>query len=139
MVTNDISVVEMLSNTKEVLIVPGYGMAVSRAQGSVGVIARICRDNNVAVKSGIHPVIGRVPGQMNVLLAEAGVPHEWVLEMDKFFLSLVNLATAKPRVPMDCLRFDCARVSFRIVCPCFRHVWPVFSLLFLVPLEGHPQ
>ena len=116
----------MLSNAKEVLIVPDYGMAVSRAQGSVGEIARICRDNNVAVKSGIHPDTGRVPGQMTVLLAEAGVSHEWVLEMDKLFLRLVILATAKPRVAVDCLCFSCARASFRIVCPCFRHVWPVF-------------
>mmetsp|Transcript_63476 Transcript_63476/g.168174 ORF Transcript_63476/g.168174 Transcript_63476/m.168174 type:complete len:1051 (-) Transcript_63476:117-3269(-) len=81
--TNVVSVVELLSNSKEVLIVPGYGMAVSRAQGSVGEIARICRENDVTVKFGIHPVAGRMPGQMNVLLAEAGVPHEWVLEMDE--------------------------------------------------------
>merc|ERR1719284_1050926 len=76
-------VAEQLSEAKTVLIVPGYGMAVSRAQGSVGEIARICRDNGVTVKFGIHPVAGRMPGQMNVLLAEAGVPHEWVLEMDE--------------------------------------------------------
>ena len=81
--TSVVNVAELLSNSKEVLIVPGYGMAVSRAQGSVGEIARICRDKGATVKFGIHPVAGRMPGQMNVLLAEAGVPREWVLEMNE--------------------------------------------------------
>mmetsp|Transcript_58788 Transcript_58788/g.127164 ORF Transcript_58788/g.127164 Transcript_58788/m.127164 type:complete len:1032 (+) Transcript_58788:78-3173(+) len=74
---------EMIASAKEVLIVPGYGMAVARAQGSVGEIATVCRANGVNVRFGIHPVAGRMPGQMNVLLAEAGVPHEWVFEMDE--------------------------------------------------------
>uniref|UniRef100_A0A7S3WQN7 proton-translocating NAD(P)(+) transhydrogenase n=1 Tax=Strombidinopsis acuminata TaxID=141414 RepID=A0A7S3WQN7_9SPIT len=74
---------ELMASAKEVLIVPGYGMAVARAQGSVGEIASACREAGITVKFGIHPVAGRMPGQMNVLLAEAGVPHEWVLEMDE--------------------------------------------------------
>jgi len=81
--TSVVAVADLICKAKEVLIVPGYGMAVSRAQGSVGAIASICRKNGITVKFGIHPVAGRMPGQMNVLLAEAGVPHEWVLEMDE--------------------------------------------------------
>lgn len=70
-----------LSEAKQVLVVPGYGMAQARAQGAVGELASVCRAADIEFKFGIHPVAGRMPGQMNVLLAEAGVPHEWVLEM----------------------------------------------------------
>jgi len=72
-----------LSDAKEVLVVPGYGMAMSRAQGAMGELASTLRSKGIALKFGVHPVAGRMPGQMNVLLAEAGVPHEWVLEMDE--------------------------------------------------------
>merc|ERR1712137_1020706 len=51
--------------------------------GPVGQIATVCRNADIEVKFGIHPVAGRMPGQMNVLLAEAGVPHEWVFEMEE--------------------------------------------------------
>eukprot|EP00931_Biecheleriopsis_adriatica_P074012 TRINITY_DN481_c0_g3_i1.p1 TRINITY_DN481_c0_g3~~TRINITY_DN481_c0_g3_i1.p1 ORF type:complete len:850 (-),score=244.40 TRINITY_DN481_c0_g3_i1:271-2466(-) len=74
---------DMLLNAKEVLVVPGYGMAMARAQTAMGELASTLRKNNIAMKFGVHPVAGRMPGQMNVLLAEAGVPHEWVLEMDE--------------------------------------------------------
>eukprot|EP00933_Yihiella_yeosuensis_P031185 TRINITY_DN24742_c0_g1_i1.p1 TRINITY_DN24742_c0_g1~~TRINITY_DN24742_c0_g1_i1.p1 ORF type:complete len:460 (-),score=86.18 TRINITY_DN24742_c0_g1_i1:138-1394(-) len=74
---------EMMCNAKEILVVPGYGMAMAQAQGEIGHLASLCRKNNITVKFGVHPVAGRMPGQMNVLLAEAGVPHEWVLEMDE--------------------------------------------------------
>jgi len=74
---------EMLCNAKEVLVVPGYGMAMARAQTAMGELANTLRKNNINMKFGVHPVAGRMPGQMNVLLAEAGVPHEWVLEMDE--------------------------------------------------------
>merc|ERR1712151_1328629 len=77
------AVAQMLVDAKEVLIVPGYGMAMARAQTAIGELANLCRNNKINVKFGIHPVAGRMPGQMNVLLAEAGVPHEWVLEMDE--------------------------------------------------------
>jgi NAD(P) transhydrogenase len=73
----------MLQDSKSVVIVPGYGMAVARAQYAVGDIAKTLMDNGVDVKFAIHPVAGRMPGQMNVLLAEAGVPYEWVLEMEE--------------------------------------------------------
>lgn len=81
--TNVDSVAELLIGAKNVCIVPGYGMAVSRAQGAVGDIAATLRAQDINVTFGIHPVAGRMPGQMNVLLAEAGVPYEWVLEMEE--------------------------------------------------------
>merc|ERR1719253_1969602 len=58
-------------------------MAMSRAQNKMGELAALLQANNVNFKFGVHPVAGRMPGQMNVLLAEASVPHEWVLEMDE--------------------------------------------------------
>merc|ERR1719343_650714 len=73
----------MLVNAKEVLVVPGYGMAMARAQTAMGEIASVLRSKKINLKFGVHPVAGRMPGQMNVLLAEASVPHDWVLEMDE--------------------------------------------------------
>merc|ERR1719439_347676 len=58
-------------------------MAVARAQKQVATIAELCKAKDVNVRFGIHPVAGRMPGQMNVLLAEAGVPYDWVFEMDE--------------------------------------------------------
>jgi len=71
-----------LTDAKSVIIVPGYGMAVSRAQGSVNELTRTLREQGVNVRFAIHPVAGRLPGHMNVLLAEAGVPYDIVLEME---------------------------------------------------------
>jgi len=81
--TSVAAVAELLVNSREVLVVPGYGMAMARAQGAMGELASVLRSNKINLKFGVHPVAGRMPGQMNVLLAEAGVPHEWVLEMDE--------------------------------------------------------
>jgi NAD(P) transhydrogenase len=81
--TNADAVASMLTEAREVVIVPGYGMAVARAQYAIGDIAKTCMENGINVKFAIHPVAGRMPGQMNVLLAEAGVPYEWVLEMEE--------------------------------------------------------
>lgn len=76
-------VAEMLRNSRNVIIVPGYGMAVAQAQYPVADITRKLRDKGVNVRFGIHPVAGRLPGHMNVLLAEAKVPYDVVLEMDE--------------------------------------------------------
>ena len=76
-------VCEELSNSDAVIIVPGYGMAVAQAQTAVGEITKLLRDRGITVRFGIHPVAGRLPGHMNVLLAEAKVPYDIVLEMDE--------------------------------------------------------
>merc|ERR1719161_711420 len=77
------AVAAYLTQAKNVLIVPGYGMAVSRAQTPVSQLASLLRAKDVQVKFGIHPVAGRMPGQMNVLLAEAGCPYDWVFDMEE--------------------------------------------------------
>ncbi|MRJ75493.1 Re/Si-specific NAD(P)(+) transhydrogenase subunit beta [Aeromicrobium sp. SMF47] len=74
---------ELLKNASSVVITPGYGMAVAQAQYPVADLVRKLRERGVEVRFGIHPVAGRLPGHMNVLLAEAKVPYDIVLEMDE--------------------------------------------------------
>ncbi|MGP2440111.1 Re/Si-specific NAD(P)(+) transhydrogenase subunit beta [Streptomyces sp. JW3] len=76
-------VAEMLSDARSVVIAPGYGMAVAQAQYPVADLTRRLREQGVEVRFGVHPVAGRLPGHMNVLLAEAQVPYDIVLEMDE--------------------------------------------------------
>ena len=74
---------EFLTQAKNVIIVPGYGLAVSQGQYEIAEMTKILREHDVNVRFGIHPVAGRMPGQLNVLLAEVGIPYDIVMEMDE--------------------------------------------------------
>ncbi|MCL1897912.1 MAG: NAD(P)(+) transhydrogenase (Re/Si-specific) subunit beta, partial [Micrococcales bacterium] len=76
-------VADMMNEASSIIIVPGYGMAVAQAQNAVAMMTQKLRDKGKTVRFGIHPVAGRLPGHMNVLLAEAKVPYDVVLEMDE--------------------------------------------------------
>ena len=73
----------MLQQSKKVIIIPGYGLAVAQAQHSLAEVVKILKEGGTEVKFAIHPVAGRLPGHMNVLLAEANIPYDIVFEMDE--------------------------------------------------------
>jgi len=75
--------VEMIMNSKNIIITPGYGLCVAKAQYPIAEMVTLLKSKGKNVRFGIHPVAGRMPGQLNVLLAEAGVPYDQVLEMDE--------------------------------------------------------
>jgi NAD(P) transhydrogenase subunit beta len=81
--TSAVDVADLLKDADSVVITPGYGMAVAQAQYPVAALTHKLRERGVDVRFGIHPVAGRLPGHMNVLLAEAKVPYDIVLEMDE--------------------------------------------------------
>lgn len=81
---------EQLVEAKSVIIVPGYGVAVAKAQYAIADITKILKEHGVNVRFGIHPVAGRMPGQLNVLLAEAGVPYDVVMEMEEINHDFAN-------------------------------------------------
>jgi NAD(P) transhydrogenase subunit beta len=81
--TDAAAVAELLRDARSVIITPGYGMAVAQAQYPVADLTKRLRERGVEVRFGIHPVAGRLPGHMNVLLAEAKVPYDIVLELDE--------------------------------------------------------
>lgn len=83
-------VATILKKAKSVIITPGYGMAVAQAQYPLAELVNKLRDRGIKVRFGIHPVAGRLPGHMNVLLAEAKVPYDIVLEMDEINADFVN-------------------------------------------------
>merc|ERR1712003_331177 len=75
--------VQAIADARNIVIVPGYGLAVAKGQYPVAEMVSLLKKKGKTVKFGIHPVAGRMPGQLNVLLAEAGVPYDVVLEMDE--------------------------------------------------------
>lgn len=81
--TNVNETVRLLTESESVIIVPGYGLAVAQAQYPLKEMVEILRKNGKNVRFAIHPVAGRMPGQLNVLLAEAGVPYDIVEEMEE--------------------------------------------------------
>jgi NAD(P) transhydrogenase len=108
--TSVAQVAEALKEAKSIMITPGYGLAVAQAQFAIADIAKKLKSMGKEVRFGIHPVAGRMPGQLNVLLAEAGIPYDMVFEMEeinadfpKVDVTLVIGGTCMYRIFLACL------------------------------------
>lgn len=123
---------ELVVSSKSLIIVPGYGMAVAKAQYAVAELARILREHHINVRFAIHPVAGRMPGQMNVLLAEAGVPYDWVHEMEdineEFSSTDVALVIGANDITNSAAEEDptCAIAGMPVL-----HVWDARQCIFM--------
>merc|ERR1712001_610148 len=98
--------VKSMVDAKNIIIVPGYGLAVAKGQYPVAELVSILKKKGKNVRFGIHPVAGRMPGQLNVLLAEAGVPYDVVLEMDEINVDFPDTDLALVIVANDTVNFS---------------------------------
>jgi NAD(P) transhydrogenase len=130
-------VAEALKEAKSIIITPGYGLAVAQAQFAIADIAKKLKSMGKEVRFGIHPVAGRMPGQLNVLLAEAGIPYDMVFEMEeinedfpKTDVTLVIGGTCRYRPFLLCLGVAGVGIIFTFFAEPF--VIPVSFFLFLL-------